>query len=164
MKRNIVLMVGLVLAGFLAACGDESSASSLNVVAVEEEANETVVVVEQTAVFQTVVDKQGAVSVTVTPSDLRLVSSTLVFEVTMDTHSVDLNMDLAELATVTTDNGHAVSATLWDAIPGGHHLSGELVFPAVVAGTAVLEGATTVTLTITGVDAPSRVFTWSLNP
>lgn len=162
MKRNVVLMVGLFLAGFLAACGNESSASLLNVVAVEEEANESVVV-EQTAVFQTVVDKQGAVSVTVTPSDLRLVSSTLAFEVTMDTHSVDLNMDLAELATVTTDNGRTVSATLWDAVPGGHHVSGELVFPAVVAGTAVLEGATTVTLTITGVDAPSRIFTWSLN-
>lgn len=162
MKRNVVLMIGLVLAGFLAACGNESSASLLNVVAVEEEANESVVV-EQTAVFQTVVDKQGAVSVTVTPSDLRLVSSTLAFEVTMDTHSVDLNMDLAELATVTTDNGRIVSATLSDAVPGGHHVSGELVFPAVVAGTAVLEGATTVTLTITGVDAPSRIFTWSLN-
>lgn len=162
MKRNVVLMIGLVLAGFLAACGNELSASSLTVVAVEEEANESVVV-EQTAVFQTVVDKQGAVSVTVTPSDLRLVSSALAFEVTMDTHSVDLNMDLAELATVTTDNGRIVSATLWDAVPGGHHVSGELVFPAVVAGTAVLEGATTVTLTIIGVDAPSRIFTWSLN-
>lgn len=80
----------------------------------------------------------------------------------MDTHSVDLSMDLAELATLTTDNGRTVSATLWDAVPGGHHVSGVLTFPAVVEGTTVLEGASQLTLTITNVDAPSRTFVWSL--
>ena len=80
----------------------------------------------------------------------------------MNTHSVELDMNLASLATLTTDNGRTVSATLWDATPGGHHVSGVLSFPGTEDGTAVLEGAAQLTLTIREVDAAERVFIWSL--
>ncbi len=43
--------------------------------------------------------------------------TSLDFEVAMNTHSVDLGMDLATLATLSADNGRSVSATLWHAIP-----------------------------------------------
>jgi hypothetical protein len=108
------------------------------------------------------VDEQGAVSVAVTPVDLRESAPTLDFEVAMNTHSVDLSMDLAALARLTTDNGHSVTATLWDAVPGGHHVSGVLSFPATMEGAAVLAGASQLTVTIRGVDAPERTFVWSL--
>lgn len=158
MKRNILLIPGLLFGGFLAACSSEATASLPAVAAVGESTASG-----ETAVLETAVDEQGAVSVAITPVDLSLEAATLSFEIAMNTHSVDLSMDLAELATLTTDNGRSVSATLWDAVPGGHHVSGVLVFPAVVAGTAVLEGATEVTLTITDVDAPNRIYTWLLN-
>jgi hypothetical protein len=100
--------------------------------------------------------------VAVTPVDLRESAPTLDFEVAMNTHSVDLSMDLAALARLTTDNGHSVTATLWDAVPGGHHVSGVLSFPATMEGAAVLAGASQLTVTIRGVDAPERTFVWSL--
>lgn len=132
--------------------------------AVEEEAaDDESTAPEQTVDWDTAVDEQGAVSVAVTPLDLSREASTLAFEVAMNTHSVDLSMDLAKLATLTTDDGRTVSATLWDAVPGGHHVSGMLMFPAIMEGTAVLEGATELTLTITNIDAPSRTFTWRLS-
>ena len=162
MKRNILLIAGLFLAGVLAACGSEPAAQLPVVAAAEEVVGESTAP-EETAVLETAVDEQGAVTVSVTPVDLEQEVSELAFEVVMNTHSVDLSMDLAELATLNTDNGRTVSATLWDAVPGGHHVSGVLTFPAVVEGTAVLEGATELTLTITGVDAPSRTFTWLLS-
>jgi len=161
MKRNILLITGLFFAGFLAACGSEPAAQLPVVAAAEEAANESTAP-KEAAVLDTAVDEQGAVTVSVTPVDLEQEVSELAFEVVMDTHSVDLSMDLAELATLTTDNGRTVSATLWDAVPGGHHVSGVLKFPAVVEGTTVLEGASQLTLTITNVDAPSRTFVWSL--
>jgi hypothetical protein len=161
MIRNILLIAGLFFAGFLAACGSEPAAR-LPIVAAAEEAVSESTAPEETAVLDTAVDEQGAVTVSVTPVDLSQAAATLAFEVAMNTHSVDLSMDLAELATLTTDNGRTVPATLWDAVPGGHHVSGVLTFPAVVEGTAVLEGATELILTITGVDAPSRTFVWSL--
>jgi hypothetical protein len=107
------------------------------------------------------VDQQGAVVIEVKPLDLKR-SDNLEFEVSMNTHSVDLSMDLAALATLNTDTGLTVQATLWDGPHGGHHVSGKLIFPATRDGKSILEGAHRLTLTIVNLDAPSRVFEWQL--
>ena len=107
-------------------------------------------------------DEQGAVIFEVTPLNLGMPANTLEFDVAMNTHSVDLSMDLAQLATLTTDAGATVQATKWDAIPGGHHVSGKLIFPSMQDGKPILEGASKLTLTIINVDAAARVFQWEL--
>ncbi len=107
-------------------------------------------------------DEQGAVTVEVTPLNLDNPSDQLEFDVLLDTHSVDLSMDLATLATLTTNTGVTIPATLWDAPLGGHHVEGKLIFPATEDGKPILEGATKLTLTILNVDAPSRIFEWDL--
>ena len=107
-------------------------------------------------------DEQGAVIFEVTPLNLRTPAETLEFDVAMNTHSVDLSMDLAQLATLTTDAGVTVQAAKWDAIPGGHHVNGKLIFPSAQDGKSILEGASKLTLTIINVDAASRVFAWDL--
>ena len=107
-------------------------------------------------------DQQGAISMEVTPLNLGTPAENLEFNVAMNTHSVDLSMDLAALATLTTDTGESVAASLWDAVPGGHHVQGKLIFPVMKDGKSILEGASKLTLTIVNVDAPSRVFEWEL--
>jgi hypothetical protein len=107
-------------------------------------------------------DSQGAVTVEVTPDDLSKPGDTFKFDVSMSTHSVDLSMDLAADATLSTDNGTSVQATQWDAPRGGHHVSGTLSFPANTNGKSLLDGATVLTLTIQNVDAAERTFTWNL--
>ena len=107
-------------------------------------------------------DQQGTVTVEATPLNLENPSEQLEFDVVLDTHSVDLSMDLATLATLTTDTGETVQATLWDAPRGGHHVEGKLLFPVTQDGKSILEGAGKLTLTIANVDAPSRVFEWEL--
>jgi hypothetical protein len=107
-------------------------------------------------------DEQGAVTFEVTPLNLLEATDSLEFDVSMNTHSVDLSMDLAQLATLTTDTGLTVLAANWDATPGGHHVPGKLIFPATQDGKSLLEGAGKLTLTIVNVDAPTRVFEWSL--
>ena len=153
----MILLLGILLA----ACRGEPAAASVGS-AEEGNAGETAVQ-SAGAAYETLADEQGAVSVAITPVGLRADVPTLDFEIAMDTHSVDLSMDLAALATLTTDNGRSVTAMLWDAVPGGHHVSGVLSFPAMVEGTAVLDGASSLTLTIRNVDAPERAFTWTLN-
>lgn len=108
-------------------------------------------------------DGQGAVTVEVTPLNLDNSVDTLVFDVSMSTHSVDLSMDLAQLAQLSTDTGKTVQAVLWDAPRGGHHVEGKLSFPSTSDGTGLLEGASNITLTIKDVDAPARTFTWQIN-
>lgn len=107
-------------------------------------------------------DEQGAVVIEVTPLNLDSATDTLEFDVSMNTHSVDLSMDLAQLATVTTDTGLTVQASKWDATPGGHHVPGKLIFPALQDEKSVLDGAGKLTLIIVNVDASSRVFEWPL--
>lgn len=55
-----------------------------------------------------------------------------------------------------------MNSTLWDAPRGGHHVEGKLIFPATQNGNSILDGATKLTLTITNVDAPTRIFEWEL--
>lgn len=107
-------------------------------------------------------DSQGAVTLEVTPLNLDNPGDALQFDVSMSTHSVDLSMDLVTLATLTTDTGSTVQATLWDGPKGGHHVEGKLSFPASQDGKSFLAGAKQLTLTIKNVDAPERTFVWEL--
>ncbi|MDT8304544.1 MAG: hypothetical protein RRC07_01300 [Anaerolineae bacterium] len=111
---------------------------------------------------ETLVDEQGAIAVSVKPLSFDLGAATIDFEVALNTHSVDLSMDLAALATLTTDTGKEVAASSWDAPLGGHHATGVLSFPAASEEGRLLDGALTLTLTLVGVDAPARTFTWNL--
>jgi len=108
-------------------------------------------------------DDQGQVEVAVTPLNLGSHNETLDFDVVMDTHSVDLSMDLAALTALSTDTGLTVNATAWSAPGGGHHVSGALQFPAVVDGVHILDDASRLILTIRDVDAPERTFIWNLS-
>ena len=107
-------------------------------------------------------DEQGAVIFEVTPLNLGTAAEILEFDIAMNTHSVDLSMDLATLSTLSTDTGVTIQATKWDAVPGGHHVEGKLLFPAMQDGKSILEGTSNLTLTIVNVDAASRVFEWEL--
>ncbi len=109
-------------------------------------------------------DSQGMVTVELTPENLDHPGDSLVFDEAMNTHSVNLGMDLSKLATLTTDTNQSIPASSWDGPKeGGHHVSGKLTFPAANNGKPILEGAKQVTITITDVDAPSRAFTWQLS-
>lgn len=111
----------------------------------------------------TQVDEQGAVVLEITPLNLNAQDNTLEFEVALNTHSVDLGMDLALLATLTTDAGISLNAVKWDAPRGGHHVSGKLIFPSTADGNSVLEGANWIKLQIRNVDAELREFEWNMH-
>ena len=106
-------------------------------------------------------DAQGAVEVIVSPGSwTREAEGTLEFEVSMETHSVDLSMDLAQLATLETDTGLTIQALDWSG-GEGHHVTGVLRFPsATPEGRPLLQDAAQLILTLRDVDAPSRVFQW----
>lgn len=88
-----------------------------------------------------------------------------VFQVTMNTHSVDLDrVDLRQLALLRTDQGREARPSGWDAAPGGHHRAGTLAFPTTTAdGSPLIEPTTrTVELTMSDVaGVPERVFRWT---
>ncbi|MEW6086631.1 MAG: hypothetical protein AB1607_18755 [Chloroflexota bacterium] len=107
-------------------------------------------------------DDQGGIIFEVTPLNLDQNVESFEFNIILTTHSIDLSMDLAATATLATDTGIIVTSTLWDAPRGGHHVEGKLIFPATVNGKSILDGAAKLTLTVTDVYAPIRVFEWEL--
>ena len=154
MKRLVlVLMVTL----FLAACASAQSATP----SAQVPANTSKPDASTTDLSRT--DSQGAVTVKTTPLNLDKPGDTLKFDVAMDTHSVDLSMDLTTTASLMTDTGLTIQASKWDAPSGGHHAEGTLSFPALKDGKSILVGAKQLTLTISGIDNASRTFTWDLS-
>lgn len=87
----------------------------------------------------------------------------LVFTVSMNTHSLDLDgFDLMKLAVLRTDQGIEVAPASWDAPKGGHHREGTLAFPATVDGRPILDGAARgITVILRDVASPERSFQWT---
>lgn len=84
-----------------------------------------------------------------------------VFEVTLDTHSVDLDaLDLSD-AVLRNDRGETLSAQPWAAPKGGHHREGALTFDGDAA--PFFDGAKWIELVLTGVgDIPERTLRWEI--
>ncbi|MFP5343977.1 MAG: hypothetical protein ACLGIJ_13820 [Candidatus Limnocylindria bacterium] len=83
------------------------------------------------------------------------------FDITLDTHSVDLDaLDLAE-AILRNDRGETLKARPWAAPNGGHHREGALTFDG--DAPPFLDGARWIELVLTGIgDLPERTLRWEL--
>ena len=84
-----------------------------------------------------------------------------VFEVELDTHSVDLDsLDLSD-AILRNDRGETLSAQPWAAPKGGHHREGALTFEGDTA--SFLTGANWIELVLPGVgDLAERTLRWEV--
>ncbi len=140
LSRVIAAGVLLLLALALAACGGQAAALPAPT---------------QPAADLSRTNEGGAVTFVVTPRDLDASSGTLDFDVSMNTHSVDLGFDLAKMAVLKTDTGAQIAPSAYQG-GSGHHVRGMLSFPAAPAA-----GARTLTVVITNVaGVAERTFTW----
>ncbi len=159
---KIVRLISLLVLGFtLVACGSAQAGSSNSGIAIAK-SQPTATQAGSVAGNLIRTDSQGAVEFSVQPLNLDSPGDVITFEVSMNTHSVDLSMDLSTLATLSADNGYSVQGISWDGALGGHHVSGKLSFPARTDGKSILDGATKLTLSIKNVDGQERIFSWDL--
>ena len=84
-----------------------------------------------------------------------------VFDITLDTHSIDLDaLDLAN-AVLRNDRGETLKPQPWAAPKGGHHRAGALTFAGAAA--PFFAGARWIELVLAGVgDIPERTLRWEL--
>jgi hypothetical protein len=98
----------------------------------------------------------GGVTVKVVPRSLGSADNRWEFSVVLDTHSTDLNDDLAQSATLTTSDGRTLKPSGWTgAAPGGHHREGVLSFDVPAPRPTAVE----LRITRSGESAP-RSFSW----
>jgi len=107
--------------------------------------------------WESKIDEQASVTVTVTPSDLGVESKEWRFDVVLSTHSVELDQDMTKVAILTDDSGKEYNPARWEgAEPGGHHREGVLIFSPITLTPKSVE------LKITGVADTLRTFNWQL--
>ena len=103
-------------------------------------------------------NQSGDVTVTVKPMDVSTGTATWSFQVTLKTHSQELNDDLASAAYIVDDAGKRTPATGWEGnAPGGHERKGILRFKALTPPPGTLE----LHIQRPGETAP-RTFRWKL--
>lgn len=104
--------------------------------------------------WETRSDDQTAVTVEVTPTQL-MVGKTAKFDLIFDTHSEELDFDVAKLTNLSDAAGKTYLDSVWQGDPpGGHHRKGSLTF------TDPLTNRGKVILTMASVSGVTREFTW----
>lgn len=153
MRKNIYLIVGLIILAalsFLVFRGQKSLPIS------QEQINKGKSFTQiGDKVYEEKEDNQGKVTVTVIPLKIGRGENT-VFEVSLETHTVELDKDLKNISMMVDDKGNKYKPTGWTGGQGGHHIKGNLVFPP------VSKDAKSIKLTIKEIDNLDRDFEWSV--
>lgn len=97
----------------------------------------------------------GAVEVEVTPVSVDP-GKEVVFKLSLSTHSVELNYDYTQIATLTDEQGNVYKPIKWTGGNSGHHLEGELSFDV------LLQNPKELTFALEGIDNKSETFIWKL--
>lgn len=107
--------------------------------------------------WESKIDDQALVTVTVTPVDISSRSKEWRFDVVMDTHSVELDQDMTKIAILIDEQGKEYQPLAWEGPTGGHHREGVLTFARITPTPKSIE------LKITNIGGvPSRSFAWNL--
>lgn len=158
MKRKWLLLAALfLLAGLsLAACGSTTAVPTANILTQGASAP-NVTDFKTAAAYSAQTVEGGNVTVKVTPLKMETTAA-LEFEITMDTHSVELNDDMMKAVILRDDTDMEYMPTVWEGPGGGgHHREGKIKFAPLPMNTKSL------TLVVKNVaDVPERLFTWEL--
>jgi hypothetical protein len=113
--------------------------------------------ITQAMAFEARTNNERAVRVDVKPVQLKT-GETAIFELRLNTHSVNLDYDLVQICVLQDGNGKQYNAVKWDGSPrGGHHRSGKLEFPKLEGNPPSVK---LIVKNISGV--PERIFEWKL--
>lgn len=111
----------------------------------------------QPSAYQMQTKEGGNVTVEVTPQELAI-GKGAIFQIVFDTHSVDLDFDVAAAAELRDEQGNSYGAAIWNGDPpGGHHRKGVLTFPTPLKQTS---SSSLILKDIAGVN--ERTFVWKL--
>ncbi|MEK7081204.1 MAG: hypothetical protein AAB902_02350 [Patescibacteria group bacterium] len=103
-------------------------------------------------------DEQSAITVTVTPIDIFPRSKQWKFDISMNTHSIELDQDLTKTTVLVDNQGKEYRPIAWEGPVGGHHREGVLVFNAINPLPKYIE----LKIKNIGSSVTERLFKWDL--
>ncbi|OGO30771.1 MAG: hypothetical protein A2Z29_03715 [Chloroflexi bacterium RBG_16_56_11] len=152
-----IFLVAILIPAFIVGCSSQFRA-------VGEDSASTREYTSQPAVGNKRTSVQGGVTIEVewVRSQDAAENNNAVFQVAMDTHSINLDgYDLKELAVLRDDKGNEYTPASWESGPGGHHREGILTFS--LAYSPERSGQKSIEMVIRDVAGVSeRVLRWQL--
>lgn len=106
--------------------------------------------------YETQTKDQASVTIDITPKQLGIKEDENIFTIALNTHSVELDSNFSEIMVLKDDLGNLYSAIEWTGNKGGHHISGDIIFPQID------KQAKSITLQINGINQVDRIFKWIL--
>lgn len=150
MKRLIIVFIVLVVSGLFVVVFNRDKT-----VALPDTSSISTPVVLDNQTYQSQVSRFGAVEVEVIPKNLR-VGEEIVFELSLNTHSVELDYEYTSIASLRDNLGDNYKTLNWDGGKSGHHVNGQLTFES------LKDGVESVSLELYGIDNQTNIFTWEL--
>lgn len=157
-KSSLLIAITLVILGsllvYLLISNQEKGKDNLNL------NSNAATTVPDKIVYEKKVSREGTIEASVEPVSFSEDSSSWDFKVILNSHSAEIDSDLAALSELIGEKGVSYKATAWDGSPpGGHHREGILKFKPISPKPA------TITLRINQVGGiAERNFTWSISP
>ena len=157
-RKYLWFISALAFAGlFLSACGgsavSQAPLAATSVASLPAKPADT----DSSGGYQAQTIEGGNVTVKVTPLTLKT-GEPPTFDIALDTHSVDLAIDILKLVVLRDDFGKEYTPTAWDgAGPGGHHREGKIKFAALTTNPRSL---TLIVKNLAGI--PERAFKWDV--
>ncbi len=106
--------------------------------------------------WESKIDEQSGVTITVTPIDILSQSKEWKFNIAMNTHSVELQ-DPTKSTVLVNDKGKEYKPIGWDGLVQGHHMNGMIIFNQITPTPKFVE------IKIRDVGGiPERFFKWDL--
>lgn len=142
MKHNIIIVAGLAMIAGLLAYGYATGSKTDAGPSIQGQPQTAAVLpaAEQPETDDAQTSDEGQVEVAVTPvGDFASEAETWDFTISLNTHSVELAEDLAQVSVLIDEQGTEYLPTAWDGDPpGGHHREGVLSFEPFASSSAVI--------------------------
>lgn len=101
-------------------------------------------------------DSKASVTVDVAPSELGINKLQNIFDISFNTHSVEMDYDFSKVIVLKDNMGNTYEALEWTGGQGGHHVSGDIIFSAIDVQASSIE------IDVLGVGGVDRKFRWHL--
>lgn len=155
MKKVTIILVAILFIFLIIAFKDKFF---INIPPRNSNPNNVISPTQSNSSLETKDNSEGTVSVVVTPQNINNDSSTLDFEIVLNTHSEELNNDLVAVSELVDDQGNSYRPISWKGDnSGGHHRSGILKFNPILPKPKFIE------LKIKNIgNVSERSFKWNL--
>lgn len=156
MTKNIIIIISIGVVIFLSSLFVLASFDNEDAEENTKTATTNTSQINTTSRYAPQSSEEASVKVDVIPKQLGVDFQKNIFEVNLNTHSVDLSYDFINVITLKDDLGNVYESLEWTGNSGWHHVSGDIIFPQ------INKSAQNIILEIKNINGIDHQFSWQI--